>query len=111
MYPSAGTHKCRYVRLESRGSSQLVWVEYDPQEVAAQNRSSGVRKDQALRSTQSTLKMQSRCRHEQAVASATAGMGRFLCDSCGHISIKLVNEALTRAGTPIRSHQVDRDFL
>ncbi len=64
-----------------------------------------------LRSIQSTQKMRGRCRHEQAVASAVAGMGRFICKSCGHISIKLVNEALTRAGIPIRSHQVDRDFL
>ena len=64
-----------------------------------------------LRSIPSTEKMRGRCRHEQAVASAVAGMGRFLCKSCGHISIKLVNESLARAGIPIRSHQVDRDFL
>ena len=55
-------------------------------------------RNQALRSTQSILKMQGRCQHGQAVASATAGMGRFLCESCGHVSIKLVNEALTRPG-------------
>ena len=79
-------------------SSQLVFVGYDSQEAAAQIRSNGVRKDQALRSTQSTLKMQSRCRHEQAVASAVVGMGRFLCESCGYVSIKLVKDALTRPG-------------
>ncbi len=101
----------RYVRLESRGSSQLVWVEYDPQEVAAQNRSSGVRRTKLLRPTQSNQKMQSRCRHEQAVASAVAGMGRFICESCGYVSIKLVKEALTRTGIPRPVHEVHGEFL
>ncbi len=70
-----------------------------------------VGKDQALRSTQSTLKMQSRCQHEQAVASSVAGMGRLLCESCGHVSIKLVNEALTRPGIRKPRHEVHGDPL
>ena len=99
------------MRLESRVSGQLAWVGYDPQEVAAQNRSDGVRRTKLLRSIQNTEKMRGRCRHEQAVASAVAGMGRFICESCGQVSIKLVNEALTRPGIPKRRHQVDGDFL
>ena len=97
--------------LESRGSSQLVWVEYDPQEVAAQNRSSGVRRTKLLRPTQSNQKMQSRCRHEQPVASGYSGMGRFICESCGYVSIKLVKEALTRTGIPRPVHEVHGEFL
>ncbi len=108
---SSGMHKCRYVRPESRGSSQLVWVEYDPQEVAAQNRSSGVRRTKLLRPTQSNQKMESRCRHEQAVASAVAGMGRFICESCGYVSIKLVKKALIRTGIPRPVHEVHGEFL
>ena len=68
-------------------------------------------KDQALGSVQSDQKMQSRCRHEQPVANATAGMGRFICESCGHVSIKLVNEALTRTGIPKPVHEVHGEFL
>ena len=45
------------------------------------------------------------------MASAVAGMGRFMCESCGHVSIKLVKEALTRTGIPKPVHEVHGEFL
>ncbi len=103
----------RYVRLESRLSSQLAWVEYDPQEFAAPIRSSWCHppksKSPALKSMQRTLKMQSRCDHEQTIPTSVAGMERLVCESCGHVSIKLVNVGITRPGIPTPRHQIDGD--
>ena len=45
---------------------------------------------------QRTLKMQSRCDHEQTIPTSVAGMERLVCESCGHVSIKLVNVGITR---------------
>ncbi len=55
--------------------------------------------------------MQSRCGHEQTIPSSVAGMQRFVCESCGHVSIKLVSVAITRPGIPKPRHQIDVDSL
>ncbi len=56
--------------------------------------------DHALRSMQRTLKMQSRCEHEQTISTSYVGMERLVCESCGHVSIKLVDEGITRPRHP-----------
>ena len=60
---------------------------------------------------QRTLKMQSRCDHEQTIPTSVAGMERLVCESCGHVSIKLVNVGITRPGIPKPRREIDGDFL
>ena len=102
---------CPLVDLKAECLVSWRGLDMTPKKPLLRSDLNDVRKDQALRSTQSTLKMQSRCQHEQAVASAVAGMGRFLCESCGHVSIKLVKEALPRHGIRKPRHEIHTKFL
>ncbi len=58
---------------------------------------------------QRTLEMQSRCEHEQTISTSVAGMERLVCESCGHVSIKLVDVGITRPGIPKPRRVVDGD--
>ena len=50
---------------------------------------------------------QSQCEHEQTVASVVAGMERVVCESCGHVSVKWLNDSIERGGIPTPRYEVD----
>ena len=61
-------------------------------------------RNHVLSSMQRTLKVESRCGHEQTISTSVAGMERPVCESCGHISIKMLKantSGLNSTGGPV----------
>lgn len=49
-----------------------------------------------LRALRSDPEGRSRCEHEYTGTSQVAGMERYVCEICGHVSIKRVGDTVTK---------------
>lgn len=60
-----------------------------------------------MKSLRGTLKKRNQCAHEQTTNGVVAGMERLVCKKCGHVSVKLLSDSITRGGIPSPRYEVD----
>lgn len=60
-----------------------------------------------MRSVRDSRNRERHCQHEQTTTGLVAGMERTVCTSCGHVSVRLLSDAVTRGGIPTPRHAVD----
>lgn len=60
-----------------------------------------------MRRTRSAMRRQSQCQHTDITITVTAGMRRTVCDECGHVSVGLMGESITRGAIPSARYEVD----
>ena len=59
-----------------------------------------------MRSGRTLQKTQNNCEHDQTNTGVVFGMQRRVCDMCGHVSINLLNDSVTRVRIPLRRYEV-----
>ena len=52
-------------------------------------------------------KTQSNCDHDRRNTSVVFGMQRRVCEVCGHVSINLLGDSVTRGRIPLPRYEVD----
>lgn len=60
-----------------------------------------------MRFTRSAMRKREQCDHSDLTITVTAGMKRMVCASCGHVSVGLTGESITRGAIPQERYEVD----